>query len=109
MYATISHFGKQDEQAKSPSWTCLLKQEEGSEECVRRDNSNNDAEFANITDTRNEDASGETSRPSDHIILLNTFKEFVRMEKATLEELPGLDSQLSICDLAQSFSSVSKT
>jgi NAD-dependent DNA ligase len=25
VYATISHFGKQDEQAKSPSWTCLRK------------------------------------------------------------------------------------
>ena len=61
---------------------------------MRRDNSNNDAEFANITDTRNEDASGETSRPSDHAILLNTFKEFMRMGEATLEELPGLDSQL---------------
>ena len=61
---------------------------------MRRDNSNNNAEFANITDTRNEDASGETSRPSDRAILLNAFKEFVRMGEATLEELPDLDSQL---------------
>jgi hypothetical protein len=61
---------------------------------MRRDNSNNNAEFANITDTRNEDASGETSRPSDRAILLNTFKEFVRMGEATLEEMPGLDLQL---------------
>jgi hypothetical protein len=61
---------------------------------MRRDNSNNNAEFANITDTRNEDASGETSRPSDRVILLNTFKEFVRMGEATLEELPGLESPL---------------